>query len=195
MRTLSLLLLAVMLLATASAEIEAGAEAESEGLDCVEGWTRADAHECCLRHADDVNEDGKLDAREVSAFKKKLINHASFFGSVGGWVESKIEELAPHNWLGKYSTEEIMHRCGDEQGFITLRSWKMKHKHCLNRCPDVTNFMHLCRALDAHKVHYPHHKIDKLGNHMIKEDKRDVESVDSYDEGHSDAEIESVSST
>lgn len=118
----TLILVAVLLCAAARAE------------ECKGGWTRADAHLCVLRNLDQINDDGKIDAQEISQFKKKLISSATLLGSFGGWLEGQVEKILPHDWLAKYSTAEIQSRCADEEGYITMHSWEAKREHCINRC-------------------------------------------------------------
>lgn len=153
MRNLCCFLLGfVFLLATVQAE-------DTVTADDVCEWTRADAHECVLRHADDVDENGKLDAREISIFKKKLL------GWFGSDLFSVVRAITPDKWLKQYTVEEIMRRCADDEGYVTLRSFKERQEHCLAHCKDWTGFMKLCTSLDKTPHHYPHHKIDKLGSH------------------------------
>ena len=117
-------------------------------------WTRDDCLECVLRHAHDIDEDGRLDAKEVSLFKKKLL------GAFANWVSNTLTSLAtffsPHSWLSKYTVQEIMHRCADDDGYVTHASWSANKRRCLKHCRDWDRFMKLCTKLDYKPHEYAH---------------------------------------
>lgn len=139
--------------------------ARAEIYDPACKWQRSDCHECLLRHADDVDGNGKLDAHEVDKFKDKLL----------GWFGTALYKIAgavtPASWLKSVSTPTIMERCGDHEGFITSESFKARSDHCLRNCEAWNHFMSLCVKLDKEYHHYSHHKIDKFGNTMTKKSK------------------------
>lgn len=111
MKLLYCVILVALLVNVASATEDENPEEEAR-LDAECEWTRNDVFECVERHGDDVNEDGKFDAREMSLFKKKLLGNignaiadyalpvANFFGGLVG----------KENWLAKYTISEIMAR-------------------------------------------------------------------------------------
>ena len=150
------LLAASLLIVAASEDAKDEDKAEEARLDAECAWTRQDVFECVKRHARDIDEDGRLDAREIALFKKKLLGWWNGISdvalSIGTFFGGK------DNWLTKYTLQEIMHRCGDADGYVTLQSWNDNRHTCERHCRDWTRFMDLCTALDRKPHAYEHLK-------------------------------------
>jgi hypothetical protein len=104
-------------------------------------YTRDDCIDCATRHAD-IDKDGRINQTEVDVLKARMLS----------WWQ---RDLA---WFARYTTEYIMYRCADADGFITARSFQEKRGMCLEHCADWMRFMPMCMPLDRHKHAYAHNR-------------------------------------
>jgi len=104
-------------------------------------YTRADCIECATRHAD-IDRDGRINRTEVDILKDRMLS----------WWQ---KDLA---WFARYTTDYIITRCADADGFITPRSFHEKRGMCLQHCYDWMNFMPLCTRLDKRPHEYAHNR-------------------------------------